>query len=171
MHFFPPKLDILVHFTSIQAIPIWNCDETRIQAGRQSGVKIIAKKKSHQVYNTIPKSKEWLTIKCVVNVIRGSIPWFYIFQGERIRGDYIMHCKPKTCMVIHIKTWMTSFLFKKILSFFKRLVLGGIFLSNYHLLALNGHGSHVSLEAIERHNNLAYIWLLYLHMPPMPCSF
>jgi hypothetical protein len=84
-----------------------------------------------------------------VNAIGGSISGFYIFQGERIRSDYIMHYKPKTCMIIHTKTWMTSFLFKEFLSFFKRLVLGGIFPSNYHLLALDGHGSHVSLEAIK----------------------
>jgi len=79
----------------------------------------------------------------------GSIPRFYIFQGERIRGDYIVHCKLRTCMVVHTKTWITSFLFKKFLSFFERLVPGGIFPNNYHLLALDGHGSHVSLETIE----------------------
>jgi hypothetical protein len=52
-------------------------------------------------------------------------------------------------MAVQTKTWMTSFLFKEVLSFFKKLVLGGISSSNYHLLALDGHGSHVSLEAIE----------------------
>ncbi len=53
-------------------------------------------------------------------------------------------------MVVHTKTWMTSFLFKEFLSFFKKLVLGGIFPNNYHLLALDGHGSHVSLKTIEQ---------------------
>jgi hypothetical protein len=75
-----------------------------------------------------------------MNATRGSILRFYIFQGERIRGDYIMHCKFETCMVVHTKTWMTSFLFKEFLSFFKKLVPGGISPSNYHLLPLDGHG-------------------------------
>jgi hypothetical protein len=44
---------------------------------------------------------------------------------------------------------MTSFLFKEFLSFFKRLVPSGIFLSNCPLLILDGHGSHVSLKAIK----------------------
>jgi hypothetical protein len=61
-----------------------------------------------------------------------------------------MHCKPITCMAIRTKAWMTSFLLKEFVSFFKRLVLGDIFPSNHHLLILNGHGSHVSLKAIKQ---------------------
>ncbi len=61
-----------------------------------------------------------------------------------------MHYEPITCMAIQTKAWMTSFLFKEFVSFFKRLVLGGIFPSNHHLLILNGHGSHVSLKAIKQ---------------------
>jgi hypothetical protein len=53
-------------------------------------------------------------------------------------------------MVVQTKAWMTSFLFKDFLSFFKRSVLGGSSPSNHLLLILNGHGSHVSLEAIEQ---------------------
>jgi hypothetical protein len=60
-----------------------------------------------------------------------------------------MHYKPSTCMVVQTTTWRTSFLIKEFLSFFKRLVLGGLFPNNHHLLTLNGHGSHVSLEVIE----------------------
>ncbi len=35
-------------------------------------------------------------------------------------------------------------------SFFKRLVLGGISQTNCHLLILDGHGSHVILKAIKQ---------------------
>jgi hypothetical protein len=42
-----------------------------------------------------------------------------------------------------------NILFKKFLSFFKRLVPSGIFLTNHHLLLLDGHGSHITLQAIE----------------------
>ncbi len=44
---------------------------------------------------------------------------------------------------------MTNFLFKELLSFFKRLVPSGISLINRHLFILDGHGSHVTLKAIE----------------------
>jgi hypothetical protein len=102
------------------------------------------------MYSTIPKFKEWLTINYVMNAIGGSIPRFYIFLGQKIRSDYIMHCKLRTCMVVQTKAWMTSFLSKEFLSFFKKSVPSGISPSNCQLLALDGHGSHVSLEAIEQ---------------------
>jgi hypothetical protein len=41
------------------------------------------------MYNTIPKSKEWLIVNCVVNATRTSLSWFYIFRGKRIHDDYI----------------------------------------------------------------------------------
>jgi hypothetical protein len=48
------------------------------------------------------------------------------------------------------KAWMTSFLFKESLSFFfKMSISSGIFLSNPHILILDGHVSHVTLETIE----------------------
>ncbi len=52
------------------------------------------------MYNTIPKSKEWLTINCVVNVIGTTLPGFYIFKGKRIQNDYIQLCKPRACMAM-----------------------------------------------------------------------
>jgi hypothetical protein len=36
------------------------------------------------------------------------------------------------------------------MSFFKRSVPSGISLSNRHFLIIDGHGSHVTLEAIEQ---------------------
>jgi hypothetical protein len=51
-------------------------------------------------------------------------------------------------MAMQTKVWMTSFLFKEFLSLFKRSLLGGISQFNWHLLILDGHGSHVTLEPI-----------------------
>jgi hypothetical protein len=64
----------------------------------------LARRGSHKVYNTIPKSKEWLIINYVVNAIGGSLPRFYIFRGYRIKENYIKHCKEGTCMVMQRKT-------------------------------------------------------------------
>jgi hypothetical protein len=89
-------------------------------------------------------------MNCVANVAKGLIPKFYIFRGERTKDDYIKHYKFGTCMAIKTKTWMTNFLFKEFLSFFKRSIINGISPSNHHLLILNGHGSHVNLEIIEQ---------------------
>ncbi len=61
---------------------------------------------------TILKSQEWLTINCVVNVACVALLAFYIFRGSRMCEDYIFFCKPKTCMAMQKKTWMTTYLFK-----------------------------------------------------------
>jgi hypothetical protein len=44
---------------------------------------------------------------------------------------------------------MIIFLFKEFLSFFNKSIPSGTSLNKQHLLVLNGHGSHVMLEAIE----------------------
>ncbi len=60
--------------------------------------------------------------------------------------------------------WMTTFLFKEFFSFFKKSILGGISQTNQHLLILDGHGSHVSLEAIEQaHQFRLYMVTLLSH--------
>jgi hypothetical protein len=102
------------------------------------------------VYDTIPKAKEWLTINYVVNATRTTFLGFYIFKGEKIRNDYIQFCKLGTCMAMQSKTWMATFLFKKILFFFKKSIPNGIFLTNKHLFTFDGHGSHVTFEAIKQ---------------------
>jgi hypothetical protein len=53
-------------------------------------------------------------------------------------------------MAMQLKAWMTTFLFKKILSVFKKSIPSRISLTSRHLLILDGHGSHVTLEAIEQ---------------------
>jgi len=38
-------------------------------------------------YNTIPKSSERFAMNCVVNVAKGFLPTFYIFNGEKLQKD------------------------------------------------------------------------------------
>jgi hypothetical protein len=49
---------------------------------------------------------------------------------------------------------MTSFVFKEFFSFSKRSIPRGISLTNRHLLILDGHSSHVTLEAIKQAHEL-----------------
>jgi hypothetical protein len=53
-------------------------------------------------------------------------------------------------MAIQSKAWMTGFLFKKFFYFFKRSIPGGISVTKRYLIIFHGHGSHVTLEAIEQ---------------------
>ncbi len=52
-------------------------------------------------------------------------------------------------MIMQKKTWMISFLFKnKFFSFFKKSISSVVSLTDKHVLIIDGHGSHVTLEAI-----------------------
>jgi hypothetical protein len=133
---------------------------------RQSKARVLAKQGSHQMYNTIHKSKEWLIINCVINVFGTLVPRFYIFKRERICDDYIQLCKLSISMAMQSKAWMTTFLFKEFLSFFKSSIPSGISINNKCLLILDGHGSHVTLEAIERASEFGLdMVILFSHTP------
>ncbi len=60
--------------------------------------------------------------------------------------DYIKMCRPSICMAMQKKAWMIAYLFSKLLAFFKKSIPSGISQANHHMLILNGHGSHVTLE-------------------------
>jgi hypothetical protein len=53
-------------------------------------------------------------------------------------------------MAMQSKAWMITFFFTKFLCLFKSPTPSGIYITNKHLLILDGHGSHVTLEAIEQ---------------------
>jgi hypothetical protein len=60
---------------------------------------------------------------------------------NNVSQDLVWKCRKKT--------WMTCYLFKQFVFFFIRSILGGLSQHNKHLLILDGHGSHVTLEAIK----------------------
>jgi hypothetical protein len=75
-----------------------------------------------------------------MNVVGFVLPKLYIFKGKRLRDDYIKFCKLGICMAMQKKPWMTFF--------FKKFVPSGVSFTNRHLLVLDGHDSHVTLEVI-----------------------
>jgi len=50
----------------------------------------LARQGSCDVYNTIPKSEEWILINCVSNAIGATLPTFYIFRGSRMKENHIL---------------------------------------------------------------------------------
>jgi hypothetical protein len=70
---------------------------------QQSSARVLARRGSRNVYNTIPKSQKWLTINCVVNATFVTLITFYIFRGSRMQEDYIKLCKLGTYMAMQKK--------------------------------------------------------------------
>jgi hypothetical protein len=101
----------------------------------------LVKQSSCDVYNTIPKSREWLIVNCIINATRFTLLVFYIFKRSKMQENYItknMHGNVE-------KNWKTIYLFNQWLSFFYKYVLGRVFQETWHLLILDGHGSHITI--------------------------
>jgi hypothetical protein len=83
MHMFYYNFKNLYTHHKYYSYHIWNLDETNVQARQQFGARVIAKRGSQDVYNTIVNSWEWLTINCVVNATSVTFPTFYILRSSR----------------------------------------------------------------------------------------
>ena len=132
---------------------IWNADESGAQAGRNGGGTLVfARRGSRSVHTTVPDNREHITVLSCVNAAGAYIPNFYIFKGKRRQRNYIIRCEPKACMAMQPNAWMTAFLFSAWISHFISIVKEryGISMQNRHLLVLDGHGSHVTLEVVQK---------------------
>jgi hypothetical protein len=80
-----------------------------------------------------------------------SIPSFYIFKGKRFRRNYIERCEEGATMAMQPRAWMTSFMFAKWINHFVKSVepFGSVTPQQRHLLILDGHCLHVSLDTIQ----------------------
>jgi hypothetical protein len=131
---------------------IWNCDESRAQAGRNGGGRVLAKRGLRSMYSVIPKEREWLSVLVCINTAGYYIPSFYIFCGKTFQRDYIKKCEDNASMAIQSKAWMTIQLFKLWIGHFVKNVCDcglGISFDCHHLLILDGHGSHVTTNVVK----------------------
>lgn len=104
------------------------------------------------MHSLMPNEREWLTVFTCVNASGESIPGFYIFKGKRIKENYIANCEDGASMAMQPEAWMTAELFSHWTSHFIRALesRGGVSPSNRHLLVVDGHNSHVTLEVVQK---------------------
>jgi hypothetical protein len=131
---------------------IWNCDESGVQAGRNGSTYVLAKVGSHNVHQVVPDEREWLTVLTCINAAGESIPNFYIFRGKRFRRNYIQFCEQGATMAMSSKAWMTACLFLAWIDHFIQALQNHttVSVSSPHLLILDGHSSHVTIEVVKR---------------------
>ena len=131
---------------------IWNVDESGCNASKSGLDKVLARKGVRSVYAQIPNEREWLSILTSINAAGWSILHFYIFKGKRRLRDYIHLCEAGSTMAMQEKGYMTSYLFCRWMDHFIEQLeaIGDLSPSNRHLVILDGHKSHVSLEVIQK---------------------
>jgi hypothetical protein len=111
---------------------------------------VIAKRGARCVQSIVPNQREWFSMLVCINAGGQAIPLFYIFWGKRVHQNYIEHCEVGATMAMQPRAWMTSYLFSAWISHFLESVnrLGGISPQQGHLLILDGHNSHMTLEVV-----------------------
>ena len=131
---------------------IWNVDESGCNASKSGLDRVLARKGVRSVYAQIPNEREWLSILTSINAAGHCIPHFYIFKGKRRLRDYIHLCEVGSTMAMQEKGFMTSYLYSRWMDHFIEQLeaIGDLSPSNRHLVILDGHKSHVSIEVIQK---------------------
>ena len=130
---------------------IWNVNESGAQAGRSGGGTLVfARQGTKSVHSIVPNSKEHLTVLSCVNAVGHHVPNLYIFKGKIRHRNFILKCEPQAVMAMQLNAWMSAVLFSTWISCFISILTDryGISHKNRHLLLLDGHGSHVTLEVV-----------------------
>ena len=145
------NLEILYKTHNYSPDHIWNSDESGVQASRSGGATVLARRGSRSVHSIEPNQREHLSVLSCINAGGGHIPNFYILKGIYFREDYITNCEDGAVMGMQANAWMTRWLFESWIShFIECLKQGpGIDLQNRHILILDGHNSHVTLEVVR----------------------
>ena len=130
---------------------IWNYNESGVQAGRAGGAIVLARRGSRSVHSIEPDQKEHLSVLSCVNADGGCISNFYILKGCYFLQDYIANYEEGAVMGMQPNAWMTRWLFESWISHFMECLKRGpgVDLRNRHLLILDGHNSHVTLEVVK----------------------
>ena len=129
---------------------VWNCDKTGTQAGRSNGGIVITCRGARHVHTIVPNQREWFLILVCINTVGFAIPSFYVFKGKRFCQNYIERCKGGATISMQPHVWMIAYLFNAWISPFIECVqsTGGISIDNRHLLILDGHSRHVTLDVV-----------------------
>jgi hypothetical protein len=146
------------------AFHIWNADESGAQVGRSGGGRVLAKTGARSIHIITPNEREHISVLSCINAAGDSIPNYYVFKGKQYQRAYIAKCEIGVRMGMQKNAWMTGHLFEKWLNHFAENLekRGGISPTNKHLLILDGHNSHVTIEVIEK------AWILGIDMISLP---
>jgi len=105
------------------------------------------------MHKVVPDQREWLSVLVSINAKGKSLPNFYIFKGKKKKSTNFLSktFERGATWAMQPKAWMTNSLFILWMSHFLLKVseLYGISRENRHLLILDGHKSHVSLDVIH----------------------
>ena len=126
---------------------IWNMDETGVTNVHKPG-NVIATKGARSVGKITSGEKgRTVTIVCATNAVGNYVPPMIIFPRKRMT-ESLMHNAPAGAVGLCTpKGWIDEECFMKWLKHFASIVRPSI--KKKHMIILDGHHSHKTLQAIE----------------------
>ena len=102
------------------------------------------------IHQILSSEREWLSVLSAVNANGESIPNYYIFKGIRKIKNYVALCEEGAMMGMQKKGWMDTIHFMEWMDHFihKMENEGRFFQEQRHLLILDGHKSHISMDVL-----------------------
>ena len=94
--------------------------------------------------------REHLSVLSCINADVGKIQNFYILKGTYFQQEYIKNCEEDAVIAMQPNVWMSKWFFDYWISHFIGTLRKTTKINeeNMHLLVLNGHNSHVTLEVV-----------------------
>ena len=131
---------------------IWNIDEIGCHTFQGGQAKVFAKTGIKGVHKVVPAEREWLSVPIAINASGQWIPNYYIFKRVRKLKNYVIKCEKGAMQGMQMKGWMDSFHFMEWMDHFINRMKeeGGVPAIERHLLILDGHKSHLSLEVLQK---------------------
>ncbi len=105
------------------------------------------------MHSITPNECEGLSMLSCINASNVMFPSFYTFRGNHFKQNFVAKCELNITMVMQLKAWMIAILFDKwIFHFIVSIQNSRSNLSptNRHLLILDGHNSHVTLDVVHK---------------------
>ncbi|XP_072392501.1 uncharacterized protein [Diabrotica undecimpunctata] len=136
---------------------IWSIDETGLTTVHKPA-KIIAVKGSKRVGKiTSAERGELVTVCTGINSAGSHIPPYMIFLRKNWQDRYLSHAPPGSNATTYPSGWMTYSGFLKFFEHFVRLAQPS--LDQKHLIVMDNHESHCSLEAVNyaRDNGIVFL--------------
>ena len=104
------------------------------------------------VHKIISAEREWLSVLSAINALGQTISNYYNFKGVRKLRNYIALCEEGAMLGMQKKGWMDTFHFIEWMDHFIHKMQNEENLSQErrHLIILDGHKSHISLEVLMK---------------------
>jgi hypothetical protein len=131
---------------------IWNCDKNGGQVGQNERALILAKIRFGFVHFITLNEHEWLLVFSCMNVVGEYLPSFYIFKGN-IFVEITLSNVNLGLLWLCSESLDDYNLFEKWISHFVISIQGhggNLALINQHLLILDGHNLHVTIDIVHK---------------------